>query len=67
MLESHGNVSLALSQYARISVDFGLILVLFLTFAPATTSLLLGQDSMLMLFIYTLVFILFASRQELLG
>ena len=45
MLESHGNLSLALSQYARISVDFGLILVLFLTFAPATTSLLLGQDS----------------------
>jgi len=58
MLKSHSNVSLAISQYARMRADFGLLLVLFLTFAPATTALLLGQDSMLMLFLYTLVFVL---------
>jgi Glycosyltransferase family 87 len=58
LIESTTKVSVALSQYTRIPADFGLVLVLFLTFAPATTCLLIGQDSMLMLFIYTLVFLL---------
>jgi hypothetical protein len=40
-LKSHTNVSLAISQYARMRADFGLLLVLLLTFAPATTALLL--------------------------
>jgi Glycosyltransferase family 87 len=58
LLESQTRVSLALSHYARMNADFGLVVVAFLTFAPATTCLLIGQDSMLMLFIYTLVFLL---------
>jgi hypothetical protein len=58
MIESHASVSLALSEYARLRADFGLLLIVLLTFAPVTTSLLLGQDSMLMLLIYTLVFVL---------
>ncbi len=56
LIESRARVSLAVSQYARIPADFGLVLVILLTFGPATTCLLLGQDSMLMLFIYTLAF-----------
>jgi hypothetical protein len=47
MLEARNQVTLALSQYARIPADFGLLLILFLTFAPVTTCFLLGQDSML--------------------
>ncbi len=58
LIESRTGVSLAVSQYARIPADFGLVLVIFLTFGPATTCLLLGQDSMLILFIYTLAFVL---------
>jgi hypothetical protein len=58
MLESHGNVSLALSQYARISVDFGLILVLFLTFAPRQYVAAARPRLHPHLVIYTLVFIL---------
>lgn len=48
----------AISAYARIRPDFGLLFVLFLTFAPATTCLLLGENSMVTLLIYTLVFVL---------
>ncbi len=59
MLNSHANVSLALSQYTRLRADLGLLLVVLLTFAPVTTSLLLGQDSMFLFFIYTAVFVLF--------
>ena len=58
LIESRLKVSLAIAQWTGIHADFGLVLVLFLTFAPATTSLLIGQDSMLILFIYTLVFVL---------
>jgi Glycosyltransferase family 87 len=58
LVESRMKVSLAVSQWTGIHADFGLVLVLFLTFAPATTSLLIGQDSMLMLFVYTVVFVL---------
>jgi glycosyl transferase family 87 len=47
-----------------VRADFGLAFVLFLTFAPATTCLLLGQDSMLMLLVYTLVFVLLRGGAE---
>jgi len=62
LIESRTKVSLAVSQYTRIRADFGLILVLFLTFAPLTTCLLIGQDSILVLFIYTLVFLLLRRK-----
>jgi hypothetical protein len=47
----------AASQYTRIPADYGLILVLFATFSPVTTCLLLGQDSLLTLLIYSFVFV----------
>jgi len=49
---------LAVSQLARLRADFGLLLVIFLTFAPTTTGLLIGQDSTVMLLVYSLVFVL---------
>jgi hypothetical protein len=58
MIKSNTNVISALSRYARIQADFGLMLLLFMTFAPVTTCLLLGQDSPLLLLIYTSTFIL---------
>src|SRR5262249_15361805 len=58
LIESHTKVTVAISQYTRIPADFGLVLVLFVTFGPATTCLLLGQDTMLLLLIYMIVFLL---------
>ena len=64
LIESQTKVSMTISRYARVRADFGLAFVLFLTFAPATTCLLLGQDSMLTLLIYTLVFVLLRCGEE---
>jgi len=64
LLDSHTKVRLAVSQYARVHADFGLLLVIFLTFAPATTCLLIGQDSIFMLLIYTLTFVLLKRAAE---
>jgi hypothetical protein len=58
LIESHTKVSLAISQYAKIRADAGLVLVVFLTFAPTTTCLLIGQDSILILLVYTIVFVM---------
>ena len=41
IIESNTKVILASSQYARMQADFGLVLLLFMTFAPVTTCLLL--------------------------
>jgi hypothetical protein len=64
IIESSTKVILAASQYARMQADFGLVLLLFMTFAPVTTCLLLGQDSPLLLLVYTLTFVLLRSRKE---
>ncbi len=64
LIESRAHVSATIFRYTRIPVDFGLAFVVFLTFAPVTTCLLLGQDSMLMLLIYTLVFVLLQGGSE---
>jgi len=53
----HTAVLHAVSQYIRMPADFGLVLVLFATFSPVTTCLLLGQNSVLTFLIYTLVFV----------
>ncbi|MGA9392122.1 MAG: glycosyltransferase family 87 protein [Candidatus Sulfotelmatobacter sp.] len=59
LIERQVHVSRALTQYTRgIPVDTGLILVLFLTFGPTMNCFLIGQDTMLLLLIYTLSFIL---------
>src|ERR1700739_853158 len=39
IVESNTNVLSALSRYARIQADFGLMLLLFMTFSPLTTCL----------------------------
>src|SRR5215831_3135294 len=62
IIESQTKASLAVSLYTGIQADFGLLYVLFLTFGPATTCLLIGQDSMLVLLVYTLVFVLFRGN-----
>jgi len=64
MIESFTRITLIVWQYSRVRVDFGLVFFLFLTFSPATVCLLLGQDSMLMLLIYTGVFVLMSTGAE---
>lgn len=64
LIESRTKVSLAVSQYASVHADFGLALVIFLTFGPATTCLLIGQDSMLTIFIYTVTFVLLKRGRD---
>jgi hypothetical protein len=57
-VETRVQLSAALSRSLRIRTDFGLLLILFATFSPVTTCLLIGQDSMLLLLVYSLVFVL---------
>ncbi len=64
LIKSHAKISLAISQYVRLPGDLGLVLVLFITFAPATTCLLLGENSMLTLLIFTAVFVLLKRGSE---
>jgi hypothetical protein len=57
LIEREVHVSRAVTQYTRgIPVDTALILVLFLTFGPTMNCFLIGQDTMLLLVIYTLSF-----------
>lgn len=58
LIEAGRGLTSSISQFTRVRCDVGLVTVVFLTFAPTTTCLLLGQDSMLMLVIYSMVFIL---------
>ncbi|MBZ5612968.1 MAG: DUF2029 domain-containing protein [Acidobacteriia bacterium] len=58
LIEAARGLTSSLSQFTRVRADVGLVTVVFLTFAPATTCLLLGQDSMLMLAIYSMAFVL---------
>jgi hypothetical protein len=66
LIQSHTNVTDAMLQYTRgIPVDFGLLLIVFLTFSPIMDCLLIGQDSVLMLMVYTLVFLALKRGREL--
>ena len=66
LIQSHTNVIDAMLQYTRgIPVDFGLLLIVFLTFSPVMDCLLIGQDSLLMLLVYTLVFLALQRGREL--
>jgi hypothetical protein len=66
LIQKNTNVLAAMSQYTRgIPVDFGLLLVVFLTFEPTMDCFLIGQDSVLMLMIYTLVFLALKRGGEL--
>ena len=66
LIQGNTNVLDAMFQYTRgIPVDFGLLLLVFLTFSPTMDCLLIGQDSALMLMIYTLVFLTLKRGREL--
>ncbi len=66
LIQKNTNVLDAMLQYTRgIPVDFGLMLVVFLTFAPTMNCFLIGQDSLLILIIYTLVFLALKRGREL--
>src|SRR5215469_11499988 len=60
------NVLEAMLQYTRgIPVDAGLLLVIFLLFEPTMDCFLIGQDSMLMLLIYTLIFLALKQGRDI--
>jgi len=66
LIRGNTNVLDAMLQYTRgIPVDFGLLLLVFLTFSPTMDCLLIGQDSVLILMIYTLVFLALKRGWEL--
>jgi glycosyl transferase family 87 len=66
LIQKNTNVLDAMSQYTHgIPVDFGLMLVVFLTFAPTMNCFLIGQDSLLILLIYALVFLALKRGREL--
>ena len=66
LIQGNTDVLDAMFQYTRgIPVDFGLLLLVFLTFSPTMDCLLIGQDSVLMLLIYTLVFLTLKRGWEL--
>ena len=67
ILDRSTGVRQALSQFVRIEVDRGLLFVVFLTFAPVTTCLLLGENSMLTLLIFAGTFALFRAGRGFLG
>jgi hypothetical protein len=65
MIRANTRVLDALLRYARgIPIDFGLLFILFVTFAPTMNCLLIGQDSIVMLMIYTLVFCVLKRGHE---
>ncbi len=66
VIQRNTNIISAMSQYARgIPIDFGLLLVVFLTFAPVMNCFLIGQDAVLMLMVYTLVYLALKQQREL--
>ncbi len=58
LIQASTDFTSSISRFSRVRADVGLAAVLFLTFGPATTCLLIGQDSMLMLVVYSMVFAL---------
>lgn len=65
LIERNSSILTALSQYAGgAQIDLGLFLIVFLGFPPTSEGLLIGQDSMLLLMVYTLVFIALRQKHE---
>jgi hypothetical protein len=66
LIQSNTSVLDAMLQYTHgIPVDFGLLLIVFLTFSPIMDCFLIGQDSVLILMVYTLVFLALKRGREL--
>jgi len=64
VIDTTAQVSAAISYYLRFPADLGLALILFATFSPVTTCLLIGQDSMLLLLLYSLVYLLLKRSSD---
>jgi Glycosyltransferase family 87 len=65
LIRNNTDVLKAMTIYAHgVQADFGLLYIVLLTFAPTMNCLLIGQDSVLILFIYTLVFISLRDGHE---
>jgi hypothetical protein len=64
LIDSSAHVSATISQYLRFPADLGLVIVLFATFSPVTTCLLIGQDSLLLLLVFSLVYVLLRRDYE---
>lgn len=65
LIRRNTEVLYAMQQYTRgIPVDLGLLFLISLTFEPTMDSFLIGQDAVLVLFIYTLVFIALKRKRE---
>jgi Glycosyltransferase family 87 len=67
IIEAQLHASAVITEYTRVPADLGMLFVIFLTFAPVTTCLSLGQDSILMLFIYSAVFLLLDKNRHFLA
>jgi len=66
LIRNHSNVLEAMLQYTHgIPIDLGLLFILFLTFGPTMNCLLIGQDAILILIIYTVAFRALKQGQEL--
>lgn len=66
IIQKNTHVLDALFQYTRgIPVDFGLLLILFLTFAPTMNCFLIGQDAVLVLMVYTFVYYALKRGREI--
>lgn len=66
IIQRNTGVVEAMREYARgIPVDLGLLFVICLTFEPTMNCLLIGQDAVLMLFVYTLAYVALAKQREL--
>ena len=66
LIQTNSNIIEALLQYTRgIPADYGLLLLLFLSFEPTMNCFLIGQDSVMILMVYTLVFLALKRGREL--
>lgn len=63
-IDQSTQLSQVLAEITHIPVDMGLLFIIFLTFSPATTCLLLGQDSVLMLLVYVSTLLMFQRGHE---
>jgi hypothetical protein len=67
LIQARTELTSSISRFTRVRADMGLVTAVFLTFAPATTCLLLGQDCMLMLVVYSLAFVLLKRGSDCLA
>ena len=65
LIQKNTGILRAMTLYAHgIQADFGLLFIVMITFAPTLNCLLIGQDSVLILLIYTLAFISLRNGHE---